>query len=217
MTTAQTAEFDIEVTNKPVGQNLPQRVGTILWAPMLIMAFMGFAIGFLIAIARAGLIAGGDDPTTVTALGHLGPAFMFIGFASVFAAISFAIARILGVLRVGGSEVQATTGRSVQTLKMPQTAKIFIGIMVMGMMIILLGVVANFAVGLAILGGDANALANSESSALWIEGIRRIGTAVYLVAIAFGLASIVQVLRFQALRIGELPREPVAPAYAPSR
>lgn len=211
MTTAQTTEFDIQVTDKAVGQNLPQRVGTLLWAPMLIMALMAFPIGLLIGLARAGLV-GGDDPTTVAALGHLGPAAMFIGFAAVFAAISFAIARILGVLRVGGSTVQETAGRSVQTLRMPTTAKVFIGVMVMAMMVILAGVVGNLVVGLAILGGDATALAQSESWALWIEGVRRIGVAIYLVAIAFGLATIIEVLRFQALRLRELPGEPTGQA-----
>ena len=212
MTTVQTTEFDIQVTDKAVGQNRPQRVGTLLWAPMLIMALMAFPIGLLIGLVRASLVAGGDDPMTVAALGHLGPAAMFIGFAAVFAAISFAIARILGVLRVGGSTVQETSGRSVQTLRMPFTAKVFIGVMVMAMMVILAGVVGNLVVGLAILGGDATALAQSESWALWLEGVRRIGVAIYLVAIAFGLATIIEVLRFQAQRLRELPGEPTGHA-----
>ena len=44
-----------------------------------------------------------------------------------------------------------------------------------------------------------------RSLAIWFEGIRRIGVALYLVAIALGLASIIEVIRFQAIRLRELP------------
>ena len=132
---------------------------------------------------------------------------MFLGFASVFAAISFAIARILGVFRAGGGEVQQAAGRSVETLKMPRTAKAFIGVMVVAMMAIVLPVMAHFVIGLAILGDNVTAQANAEAWFLWLEGVRRVGTAAYLLAIAFGLASIIEVLRFQAARIRELPAE----------
>ena len=40
--------------------------------------------------------------------------------------------------------------------------------------------------------------------------VRRIGVVLYLVAITLGLASIAQVLRFQAIRLRELPDEAVA-------
>jgi hypothetical protein len=59
---------------------------------------------------------------------------MAIGFAAVFAAISFAIARILGAFRKGGGDVQEAAGTEVRTLKMPLTAKLFIAVMAMGMM-----------------------------------------------------------------------------------
>jgi hypothetical protein len=206
-TTIALAQFEFETSPRALGLNLPQKVGTRLWAPMLVMALMAFPIALLIGFARSAAIADGSDPAAIAALGHIGPAFMFIGFASVFAAISFAIARILGVFRVGGGEVQETAGRSVKTLKMPLTAKVFIGLMVMAMMAIVLPVIAHFGIGLAILGGDSTALANSETWFSWLEGARRIGTAMYLLAIAFGLATIIEVLRFQTTRIRELPAE----------
>ena len=80
-------------------------------------------------------------------------------------------------------------------------------IMVMAMMAIVLPVIAHFGIGLAILGGDSTALANSETWFGWLEGARRIGTAIYLLAVAFGLATIIEVLRFQTTRIRELPAE----------
>jgi hypothetical protein len=205
--TTATAHFKVETSPRAPSPNLPHRIGGRLWLPMLAMALMAFPIALLLGFARSAAIADGTDPATVAALGHLGPAFMFIGFASVFAAISFAIARILGVFRVGGGQVQETAGRLVKTLTMPVTAKAFIGLMVVAMMAIVLPVIAHFAIGLAILGGSEDALANSEATFLALEGIRRFGSVLYLLAIAFGLASIIEVLRFQATRIGELPRE----------
>jgi hypothetical protein len=208
--TTLTADFQLETSRQALGPTLPQRLGRALWAPMLVMALMAFPLALLIGFARSAAVADGTDTTTIAALGHIGPGVMFIGFAAVFAAISFAIARILGVMRVGGGAVQESAGRSVKTLKMPTTGKAFIGLMVAGMMAIVLAVVAHFVIGFAILSGDTTALANSTAWFDWLEGARRLGTAMYLLAIAFGLATIVEVLRFQTQRISELPGE--APA-----
>ena len=204
------SDFNVELSSRALGPNLSQRIGRLLWAPMLLMAVMAFPLGFAIAVARANLVATGGDATTIAALGHLGPAAMFVGFAAVFAAISFAIARILGIRRLGGGEVQEAAGRPVQTLRMPLTAWAFIGVMAMAMMVVLAGVVGNAIVGISIVGGNSYALAQSESWAIWFEGVRRIGVALYLVAIALGLATIIEALRFQAVRLRELPADPAS-------
>jgi hypothetical protein len=201
------ANFELETSSRALDPTLPQRLGRTLWAPMLGMALMAFPIALVIGFARSAAVADGSDPATIAALGHIGPAFMFLGFASVFAAISFAIARILGVMRTGGGSVQEAAGRSVKTLRMPITGKVFIGLMVAAMMAIVLAVIAHFVIGVAILGGGSTALANAGAWFDWLEGARRVGTAMYLVAIALGLATIVEVLRFQTQRIRELPGE----------
>lgn len=59
---------------------------------MLAMALMAFPLALLVGFTRSAAIADGSDPSAIAAPGHVGPAFMFVGFASVFAAISFAIA-----------------------------------------------------------------------------------------------------------------------------
>jgi len=206
-TTLNSRTFDIETTDHALNRNLPQRVGGKLWKPMLVMALMGFAVGTVLAAVRANAIANGDAASTVVSLQHFVPAAMFIGFASVFAAISFAIARILGEFRTGGGAVQESAGVPVETLRMPPTAKAFIGLMAMAMMIILVGVVAHLIIGAQIASGDTAALANSEQWAIWLEGVRRVGVALYLFAIALGLGTIIHVLRFQAIRIRELATE----------
>lgn len=85
----------------------------------------------------------------------------------------------------------------------------FLGLMVMAMMILIGAVIAHVVIGLAVLSGNADALASAESSAIQLEAIRRMGVVLYLVSIALGLAAIAEVLRFQAIRLRELPGEAV--------
>ena len=154
-TTLSQTEFNIDISDRALERNLPQKAGTRLWLPMLAMALMAFPLGVILAFVRSNAISTGGDATTIVSLGHFGPAVMFIGFASVFAAISFAIARILGELRVGGGTLQESTGAPVETLKMPATARAFIGLMMIAMMAIIGGVIAHFIVGAQIAGGQS--------------------------------------------------------------
>ncbi|MEE8421991.1 MAG: hypothetical protein V3S31_04350 [Dehalococcoidia bacterium] len=204
--TATSADFDIVTSAGSLGRNMPQRLGRALWFPMWIMAAMGFTVGIILAIVRASEIVDGGDADTIMALKHVVAGFMFIGFASVFAAISFAIARILGEFRAGGGELQAATGREVRTLKMPMTAMLFIITMAMAMMTIIVAVVLHF-VFAADVENTVASLEDAEQRFVVLDGIRRIGIATYLVSFLLGLGTIIQVLRFQAIRIRELAGE----------
>ena len=200
-------DFKVWASSKSLGFDLPQRIGRVLWFPMLAMALMSFVVAWIFGVIRADEIAGGGNPDTIAAQGHLVPAFMFLGFASVFAAISFAIARILGTFRNGGGEVQeAAQAHEVQTLSRPWTAWVFIGGMMMAMMAILLGVVIHF-IAAGAIASDAARVARSDQWFAWAEAIRRLGIVMYLTSIAFGLATIIQILRFQSVRVRELPSE----------
>ena len=207
MTSTPRSDFAVELSDRSLGLNLPQRIGRLLWAPMLVMALMAFPLGFIVSVIRAGIVGDGGDPGAVAALGHFGPAAMFAGFAAVFAAIAFAIARIMGAFRAGGGAVQEASGRTVQTLRMLPIAKAFLGLMAMAMMILVGAVIAHVIIGIGILNGAPGAFDSAESSAIQLEAIRRIGVILYLVSIALGLASIAEVLRFQAIRLRELPEE----------
>ncbi|HJM88657.1 MAG TPA: hypothetical protein QF624_03400 [Dehalococcoidia bacterium] len=208
-TSATSADFEIVTSDRSLGRNMPQQIGRKLWLPMWLMAGMAFAVGFGLAVVRAGEIADGGAADTIMALRHSVAGFMFIGFASVFAAISFAIARILGEFRAGGGELQEATGRHVRTLKMPITAKLFIITMAMAMMAIIATVVLHF-VFAADVTNTAASLETAEQRFVVLEGVRRIGVAVYLVSFLLGLGTIIEVLRFQAIRIRELAGEAVA-------
>ena len=173
---------------------------------MFAMAIMAWPVALILAgVSAAELSSVTPDPVAVTRLGQLVTAVMFIGFLAVFAAISFAIARILGVFRRGGGEVQEEAGREVHTLRMPATAKVFMALMMMAMMLIAVAVVLHFAVAAAIGSWSETTV---EQWSIALEGIRRFGVALYLVAITLGLGTIITVLHFQTTRISQLPAEP---------
>ncbi len=205
MATATFDEFKVEEFDRAPGLNLPQKLGTRLWLPMWLMALMGFGVGFILAIVRADAIATGAADTTVVSLRHVQAGFMFIGFASVFAAISFAIARILGQFRTGGSSIQEVTGNRVQVLAMPVMAKAFVVGMMMAMMTLVVAVIVHFVVAASVASGSTSLTAGTEAFDV-LEGVRRLAVAVYLFSIALGLGTIITVLRFQAAKVRSLVR-----------
>jgi hypothetical protein len=204
--TTPVGSFDVEISRRSLGRNLPQRIGRRLALPMLAMALMAFAAAFVAGAIRGNKISNGDSAQDVEALRHLVAGLMFVGFASVFAAISFAIARILGELRKGGGELQEAAGRIVKTLVMPLSGKLFLGLMAMAMMAVL-GASIIHLVFAATVNSGSTSLADSDKWFVVLEGVRRIGVAVYLFAILLGLATISRVLLFQTARVRELPDE----------
>lgn len=205
MTTKRQTGFDYKVTEQSPGYNLPQKLGRRLWGPMFAMAIMAWPVALILAAIRASELASASpDPVTVARLGQVIPGITFIGFMSVFAAVSFAIARILGAFRKGGGDVQEAAGRPVHTLRMPGTAKLFMALMMMAMMIIAVAVILHFVVAAAVGTWSETAV---EQWAIVLEAIRRIGITLYLVAITLGLGTIITVLRFQSARIRQLSSE----------
>ena len=200
------AEFKVETSTRSLGYNLPQRIGRLLWFPMFLMALMFFGAGMVLGIVRADEISAGGAADTIVTLQHVQAGVMFLGFASVFAAISFAIARILGQFRAGGGDVQAAARRTVQTLKMPGSAKFFLALMMVAMATIVVASVLHF-VFAADIENTPTSLADAEDRFIVLEGVRRMGVAVFLFGILLGLATIIRVLRFQAVRMRRLPEE----------
>ncbi len=207
-------------TEKPLGRNLAQTLGHYLWGPMAVMGIMLVLTAFGMAIARSQLsvdLSEGFTPlrkANFETLGQLIPGFVFLGFAFIFAGISFAIARILGVFRTGGGDVQEAVGRGIKTPVMPVTAWIFLTGMMMAMMLLVFAFAGHVYAAVQAHGAwinatgpnapDAPFLGRAETWGTWLEGLRRVGVGMYLASIAFGLATIIQVIRFQTLRIKEL-------------
>ena len=225
MTTTNTQVFGHTVgryqeTDEPRGTLLPHKLGSVLWAPMTLMGIMLVFAAFGMAIARSQLTVdlsrefSAVDKANLETLGQLVPGFMFLGFAMIFAGISFAIARILGVFREGGGLVQEAVGKGIKTPVMPITAWVFLGGMMMAMMVLIFAFVGhiyaatqahdawiNATAGIA---GNEAALGRAETWGTWLEGLRRVGVGIYLTSITFGLATIIKVIRFQTLRMKEL-------------
>ena len=205
-TPAVAADFKVETSTRSLGSNIPQRMGRLLWFPMFLGALALFGAGMALGIIRADEISDGGTADTIATLQHLQAGFMFLGFAAVFSAISFAIARILGQFRAGGGEVQEAARRTVQTLRMPLTAKLFLMLMMAAMATLVAASVLHF-VFAADIENTTRSLADAEERFIVLEGVRRTGTAVFLFGILLGLASIIRVLRFQATRLRRLPEE----------
>ena len=115
-----------------------------------------------------------------------------------------AATRILGIFRKGGGDVQEASGRRVLTLKMTAAARLFVALMAMAMMTIAMAVVLHFVVAGSV---DRGSQATIEQWLITLEAVRRIGVAIYLVALALGLGAIITVLGFQTIRVRQLPNE----------
>ena len=134
MTTQITnTSFATVTSERSLGRNMPQKFGGKLVLPMFGMAMMAFLAGFVVSIFRAGEVSDAGNADTIEALRHIVAGLMFLGFATVFAGISFAIARILGEFRKGWGDTQEAAGGQVKTLQIPKTAKLFLGLMSMSM------------------------------------------------------------------------------------
>jgi hypothetical protein len=194
--------FTTVKSKESLGYNTPQKMGRRLWLPMFVMALMSWGVGFVLSIVEAGTDR--TDIGTLQNLGHLVPAFMFIGFLGIFASITFAVAKILGDFRMGGGEVQALTGAEVHTLKMPATAKVMLGLMMMGMMVMAAGIVVHFIAAASFDGVTAVDITDNAAWGAVGGALRRLGVAFYLTGITFGLGTIIEVLRFQSIRVQEV-------------
>ena len=88
---------------------------------------------------------------------------------------------------------------------MPATAKAFIVLMAMSMMILLAAVIAHVVVGVQI-NAETLSLVDAEQWDLWLEAARRFAVQLYLFAIALGLGTIIYVIRYQSIRIREIAK-----------
>ena len=210
-------------TDEPQGRLLPQTMGHHLWGPMTLMGIMLVGTAFAMSIARAriasDLFPEAEGFTSLRkanfeTLSQLIPGFMFLGLGLIFAGISFAIARILGVFRTGGGLVQDAVGKGIKTPVMSMTAWIFLMGMMMAMMILIFTFAGHIYAAVQAHDAWINAtgpgapdgpfLGRAETWGTWLEGLRRFAVGLYLVSIAFGLATIIRVIRFQTLRMKEM-------------
>jgi hypothetical protein len=162
-----------------------------MWAPMAVMGLMAVVIGLFTSFAWAG--GGGIVSSSWT------QGIQFLGEGMLLASISFVLGTILWAIRTGGSEVQSSLGVAVKTLKMPVTAKVFVGLMMLGLM----AAIAQFVLYLVVAGGGVT---GANAWLAWLGPLRELALALILSGIAMALVTIGNVLSFQFDRISELVR-----------
>jgi hypothetical protein len=169
------------------------KVAKTMWAPMLVMGYMLVVVGLVTSFVWAGNI--GTDLRTATGASAWTQGLQFLGEAFVLAGISFLLASILRGLRQGGGQVQQALGVPVQTLKMPASAKGFIALMIIGVMVAL----AQFVGYITVTTFD-----DAARAATWfafLGPLREFSLALLLSGIVLALATIGKVLGFQFWRI----------------
>ncbi len=205
------------------GYTLAQYMGTYMWLPMLLMGVMAIFTALGIGAARANV--GADLFEEFTALrkanfetlGVLSNGFLLLGIGLLISSISFALARVAGILRVGGARVQDAAGRTIQTLVMPWTAWAFLMLMMMGLMIVIGGFIVHLVAAASIhdawiqASGPGDFVASDKGFAdtllTWSGPVTRFGIASLFTGIVFALATIIRILRFQSVRLKEMAEE----------
>lgn len=172
------------------------RMARTMWAPMLAMGAMAVLAGFVLSLVQTGKVT--SDPSLATQLFAWVQGLQFLGEGFLLSGISFLLGTILYSLRTGGAEVQESVGVAVKTLRMPNTAKAFIGLMMLGLMaeifqFIVYVVVASF--------HNATTVASYFA---WLGPVREAGLGLLLSGIVLALATIARALGFQFWRLGEI-------------
>ena len=186
---------------KPLGIH---RMAYVMWAPMLLMGIMAVMVGVVFSIIEA--VAGADQDTEVfLTFKALAQGTEFLGEALILSGIAFLLGSILGSLRQGGGEVQESLGVGVKTLVMPVMAKLFVGLMMMGLM---LGMV-QFGFYLFVASEAVSLTAGEEQTInaffAWLGPLREVSLGLILSGIVLALGTIgTKVLPFQFGRIQEL-------------
>lgn len=175
-----------------VPADLPiHRMAKSMWAPMAAMGAMAVGVGLITSFAWA---SSGSVAASAWTQG-----LQFLGEGMLLSSISFVLGTILWAMRTGGSEVQASLGVQIKTLKMPVTAKVFVAFMMMGLMVS----IAQFGLYVALASGAAT---NTAAWFAFLGPLRELGLALILTGITMALVTIANVLNFQFDRIVELIR-----------
>jgi len=157
---------------------------------MAAMGAMVVAAGFIVSLVQSART--GSDPSLARSLSAWVQGLQFLGEAMLLGGISFVLGTILHGLRSGGGEVQASVGVPVVTLRVPTTAKLFVGFMMLGMMVSVFQFIAYVIVATF---DDAQRVASA---------FREAGLGLLLSGIVLALATIARVLGFQFWRLGQI-------------
>ncbi len=215
-----------------------QKMAGMMWAPMLLMGLMIVFASLGLSVVKANFASDYFGVTKAVREAAAAPAYLidkrqFIEFANVWlpglqllgiglilSAITFSLANILGVFRVGGVQIQQAFGKEPQTLTRPITGMLFPMMMMMGLMILIANLIVAVIIGAIAWDVYGNSVAEINAAApgssllgdqgtvnsfkAWLEPFKFVGLATILVGISVAVHTILQVIRFQGQRIREL-------------
>ncbi len=212
-----------------------QKMASVMWVPMLLMGLMIVFAGLGLSVVKANFASDYfgaekgvrevqanfiDKRQFIEAVNVWLPGFLLLGIGFILAAITFSLANILGVFRIGGVQVQQAFGKEPQTLTPPITAMLFPMFMMIGLMILIVNLIIAGVVGAIAwdVYGEPVATINAAEPGstllrdqgtvntfkTWLEPFKFVGLATILVGISMAVHTILQVIRFQGQRIREL-------------
>lgn len=159
-----------------------------MFRPMIAMGLMAVMVGLVVSFVAAGSV---PNPAALAWMQGL----QFLGEGMLLSGIAFLLGTILWAIRTAGGEVQESLGVKTYTPKMPGTAKAFVVLMMLGLMIS----IAQF-IGYIVVAGSAD----STSAFAWLGPFREVGLGLILAGIALALVTIGNVLAFQYWRLQNL-------------
>ena len=200
------------------GQTVIHTLANWMWLPMILMGVMAVAASIGLGIAQAQVSSDlGEQFSALRkanfeTLRPLTGGFTFLGLALILSGIAFLLATILGALRWGGGEVQEAVEQPVMALIMPWSAKLFLALMMMGLMaelvafgtLIFVSTQAHSAwIGASAVDtpGNAAALHRAAAYAAWANPLRLVAVGLILTSIVFALFTISNVMGAMLMRI----------------
>ncbi len=174
------------------------RMARLMWPPMLAMGAMALTAGLISSWVWAGATPGTEEFRQAAAFTQ---GVEFLGETLLLSGIAFLLGTVLAGLREGGGEVQAGLGLPVTTLRMPATAKAFVGLMMLGMM----AGIAQFVLYLVQI-GNAGDPASFAAWGNWLAPFRELALGLILAGIVLALVTIGNVLAFQFDRVTSIIR-----------
>ena len=185
---------------------------------MILMGLMALATAVALGIAQAQLGADlGEEfsplrKANFETLKPLTGGLIFLGLALLLSGIAFLLATILGALRWGAGEVQEAVEQPVMALLMPWSAKLFLALMMAGLMaelvafgtLVFVSTQAHSAwigAGAVDAPGNAAALNRVTAYAAWANPLRIAAVGLILTRIVLALFTISNVLGAMLMRV----------------
>ncbi len=181
----------VAVTDKAPDALPMHKMAKKMFRPMVAMGLMAVLVGLIVSF-----VAAGSAPNTAALAWMQG--LQFLGEGMLLSGIAFLLGTILWAIRTAGGEVQEALGVKIYTPKMAGTAKAFVALMMLGLMIS----IAQF-IGYVVVAGSSD----PASAFAWLGPFREVGLGLILAGIALALVTIGNVLGFQFWRIQNLIKD----------